>query len=62
MNVDFTQRLCDCSLGEIAEAFLQGDEMSNGIGFVSDNQLRKLYAIVNNAINAREIGLIVEAE
>ena len=60
MEVDFTSRICDMSLGELAEAFIQGDEMSNGMVCVSDNQLRKLYAIVNNEINHREIGLIAD--
>lgn len=60
MDIDFSQRLCDCSLGEIAEAFLQGDEMSNGMDFVLDDQLRRLWAVVNTAIHAREMGLIVQ--
>lgn len=60
MDIDFSQRLCDCSLSELAEALLQGDEMSNGMDFISDNQLRRLWAVVNTAIHAREIGLIVQ--
>lgn len=58
MKIDFNSRICDNSLGELAEAFIQGHEMSNGMEFVSDNQLRKLWNVVNTTLHEREIGLI----